>query len=195
MRKQLMKAMLLGMSVAVPATTAFADEPANKTGQVEQKATGEKLSYPAKRDEHELTEESLGEMLTNGGYNVEQKALKSKRPYFVVKEKRQDWNFSLDVQISPSRQFIWMTVPLYELPEDFSADEFRALLSNRDAVRAFYVLKGKRLYLYYVFDNYQVTPKRLRFHINELCDRINKSEKTWAFPKFRKVKSAVAAMK
>lgn len=123
---------------------------------------------------------ALRSMVEGLGYTV--KAIKSdpgkeKFEFTVTTEKL---NIPVATEISPSTNYVWLTVNLGTAPK--SADVHTALLKLNADIQPdfFYITKAGLLMLGVGVDNRSITPAIMKRIVKKLCDDVESSKSTWS---------------
>lgn len=158
----------LVLSLAFTGSAALADNPTSP-------AAGTKSTAPAAKAPAALTFESLGEMLTNMGFDPQAKEYSNGHPYYLLNVETGDFSVTASVAISNSGSVIWISANLTNLPDQMTVDPLLKVLEsvNKLSGKAQLRKTGNSIFIEYPIDNRNVTASVLRNELTEFGLSIN----------------------
>lgn len=144
---------LVAVTCAIPVLIGFAEP--------------DQLDYP-----------KLKTMISNLGYTVKEIGTEVGKEKAQIDIKTEAFNIPMGAEISPSRNYVWMTVNLGSNP---SADQSKALLRQNASIQPsfFYLTKEDRLMLALPIDNRSITPDVMKRVIDKIAKDVASTSKDW----------------
>ncbi len=120
----------------------------------------------------------LKTMLTNLGYTTKDIGTEVGKEKAQIDIKTEAFNIPMGAEISPSKNYVWITVNLGANP---TADQSKALLRQNATIQPsfFYLTKDEKLMLGHPIDNRSITPDVMKRIIDKLAKDVDSSAKDW----------------
>lgn len=127
----------------------------------------EQLDYP-----------KLKTMITNLGYTVKDIGTEVGKEKAQIDITTEAFNIPMGAEVSPSKNYVWMTVNLGSNP---SAEQAKALLRQNATIQPsfFYLTKDDRIMLAHPIDNRSITPDVMKRIIDKLAKDVGSTAKDW----------------
>ncbi len=125
-----------------------------------------------------LTADELKTMLTNLGHVLKQLNAEPGKEKWTFEVKVPGFNVPVGAELSPSRQFIWLTVNLGALNEKQDLKELMRLGSRVQPTQV-YLSSSDVLMMAFPVDNRAMTPAVLKMRIDKLTTDVEKSASVW----------------
>lgn len=125
-----------------------------------------------------LSADELKSMLTNLGHEVKALNTEAGKEKWEFTVKTSGFNVPVGAEVSPSKQFIWLTVSLGPLKEQHDPKELLRL-SGRVQPTQVYLSSKDTLMMAFAVDNRSVTPAVLKLRIDKLTGDVEKSSAVW----------------
>ncbi|MEI7575508.1 MAG: hypothetical protein WCK51_01335 [Armatimonadota bacterium] len=125
-----------------------------------------------------LSAEDLKVMLTNLGHDLKQINAEAGKEKFEFTIKTPGFNVPVGAEISPSKQFVWLTVSLGALNEKQDTKELLRLNGRIQPTQAYLTAKDT-LMMAFALDNRAITPALMKNRIEKLTGDVEKSAPIW----------------
>ena len=125
-----------------------------------------------------LSAEDLKVMLSNLGHEIKQINQEVGKEKYEFTVKTTGFNVPVGAEISPSKQFVWLTVSLGPLNDKQDAKELLRL-SGRIQPTQVYLSAKDTLMMAFAIDNRSVTPALMKTRIEKLTGDVEKSAPIW----------------
>ncbi len=125
-----------------------------------------------------LSAEDLKVMLTNLGHDLKQINAEAGKEKFEFTIKTPGFNVPVGAEISPSKQFVWLTVSLGALNEKQDTKELLRLNGRIQPTQAYLTTKDT-LMMAFALDNRAITPALMKNRIEKLTGDVEKSAPIW----------------
>lgn len=125
-----------------------------------------------------LSADELKTMLTNMGHELKQIGKEPGKEKWEFAVKTPGFNVPVGAELSPSKQFIWLTVSLGPLSEKQDLKELMRL-GGRVQPTQVYLSSKDTLMMAFPVDNRSVTPSVMKLRIDKLTDDVEKSASVW----------------
>lgn len=125
-----------------------------------------------------LSPEELKTMLTNLGHELKQINAEPGKEKWEFTVKTSGFNVPVGAEISPSKQFVWLTVSLGPLNDKQDAKELLRLNGRIQPTQAYLTAKDV-LMLAFPLDNRALTPALMKNRIEKLTGDVEKSANVW----------------
>ncbi len=144
---------LVAVTCAIPVLIGFAEP--------------DQLDYP-----------KLKTMISNLGYTVKDIGTEVGKEKAQIDVKTDAFNIPVGAEISPSKNYVWLTVHLGSNP---TGDQFKALLRQNGSVQPsfFYLTKDDRLMLAHPIDNRSITPDVMKRVVDKVVKDVGNTSKDW----------------
>jgi hypothetical protein len=132
------------------------------------------------RQTGQLTRPQLREMLVQLGYDVKDIDKEEGKEKFSVDFSSSDLNIPVGFEISPSGNYIWMTVNLGAAPTEPNLMCLNLLKQNgKIQPTFFYVTESGRLMVAQALENKDVTNATLRSRADTVAENVGKTKDVW----------------
>lgn len=132
------------------------------------------------RQTGQLTRVQLREMLVQLGYEVKDIVKDEGKEKYSVDFSNSDLNIPVGFEISPSGNYIWMTVNLGTAPTEPNQKCLDLLKQNAKIQPTFfYITESGRLMVAQAIENKDVTNAILRARANTVADNVGKTKGVW----------------
>lgn len=125
-----------------------------------------------------LSAEELKTMLSNMGHELSQINKEPGKEKWTFTIKTKSFNVPMGAELSPSKQFIWLTVNLGALNDKHDAKELLRL-SGRTQPTQVYLSSKDALMMAFPVDNRSITPAILKMRIEKLTSDVDTSSTVW----------------
>jgi hypothetical protein len=137
------------------------------------KADDENTKPSSKSTASALTDESLGVMLEQLGFEPKASKTSSGGTYYNIEIDNDGWTFPYVVELSPNKKFVWISISVRTFSEGQqpSAEVFQKLLEENDQngpVKISFNSKSRKVILAMALFNRGITPAVLREQLNYL---------------------------
>jgi hypothetical protein len=127
-----------------------------------------------------VTRAQLREMLTQLGYEVSDIVKDAGKEKYSVKFTKFDLDIPIGFEISPSNNYIWLTVNLGDAPKEGSAKTLNLLKQNgKIQPTFFYITDNGRLMAALAVENRGVTNAILRQRAETVSENVGKTKEFW----------------
>ena len=129
-----------------------------------------------------LTDATLKTVLENMGYNVNETKKKDGTSSFDVDMSITDYTVHPIIELSPSKRYIWIEIPLFEVPANATGFDASALLVQNDSIGPYFFSlnsSSKKLYLNYPILNSAVTPSIVKSAMDGAVSVLNSTSALW----------------
>lgn len=129
-----------------------------------------------------LADAAVKTMLTNMGYNVNETKKKDGTSSFDVDMSITDYTVHPIVELSPSKRYIWIEIPLFEVPANAPGFDPSALLVQNDSIGPYFFSlnsSSRKLYLNYPVLNSGVTPAIVKSAMDGAVSVLNNTSALW----------------
>ena len=125
-----------------------------------------------------LSADDLKTMLANLGHELKQISAEPGKEKWEFSVKTTGFNVPVGAEISPSKQFVWLTVSLGALTEKQDLKELLRLNGRIQPTQAYLTAKDT-LMMAFAIDNRSVTPALMKSRIEKLTADVEKSAPIW----------------
>lgn len=125
-----------------------------------------------------LSAEDLRVMLSNLGHEVKQTNVEVGKEKYEFTVKTTGFNVPVGAEISPSKQFVWLTVSLGALNDKQDVKELLRLNGRIQPTQAYLTTKDT-LMLALAVDNRAISPALMKSRIEKLSGDVEKSAPVW----------------
>lgn len=129
-----------------------------------------------------LTDATLKTMLENMGYTVNETKKKDGTSSFDVDMSITDYTVHPIIELSPSKRYIWIEIPLFEVPANAMGFDASALLVQNDTIGPYFFSlnsTSRKLYLNYPILNSAVTPATVKSAMDGAVSVLNSTAALW----------------
>lgn len=129
-----------------------------------------------------LAEPSLKTMLQNMGFNVNETKKKDGTSSFDVDVSITDYTVHPIVELSPSKRYVWIEIPLFEVKEGTAGFDPSSLLIQNDSIGPYFFSlnsSSRKLYLNYPVVNSAVTPAIMKSAMDGAVSVLNSTSSLW----------------
>lgn len=129
-----------------------------------------------------LTEPLLKTMLQNMGFNVNETKKSDGTASYDVDVAITDYTVHPIVELSPSKRYIWIEIPLFEVKEGTAGFDPSSLLIQNDSIGPYFFSlnnSSRKLYLNYPVVNSAVTPAIMKSAMDGAVSVLNSTSALW----------------
>jgi hypothetical protein len=129
-----------------------------------------------------LTDATLKTVLENMGYTVNETKKKDGTSSFDVDMSITDYTVHPIIELSPSKRYIWIEIPLFEVPANAAGFDASALLVQNDTIGPYFFSLNStshKLYLNYPILNSGVTPATVKSAMDGSVSVLNSTSALW----------------
>ncbi|MFN8305657.1 MAG: hypothetical protein U0T79_02690 [Ferruginibacter sp.] len=122
----------------------------------------------------------LKNMLIGLGYTVKDLNTEEGKEKFEVNIKTASFNVPIGYEISPSKNFVWLTANLGKAKDETSASHFALLKQNSKVQPCFFYITDKgNLMMGLAVENRGITPAILRRHTDKFSSDVSNTSAYW----------------
>jgi hypothetical protein len=125
-----------------------------------------------------LSADELKTMLTNLGHDLKQINKEADKEKWEFSVKTPGFNIPVGAEISPSKQFVWLTVSLGAITDKQDLKELLRLNGRIQPTQAYLTAKDV-LMMGFAIENRSVTPALMKNRIEKLTGDVEKSASVW----------------
>lgn len=125
-----------------------------------------------------LSADELKTMLTNLGHDLKQINKEADKEKWEFSVKTPGFNIPVGAEISPSKQFVWLTVSLGAITDKQDLKELVRLNGRIQPTQAYLTAKDV-LMMGFAIENRSVTPALMKNRIEKLTGDVEKSASVW----------------
>src|SRR6266511_2065365 len=147
--------------------------------------TPKPIAQAPKAENGTITDEQLGKMLGDIGYEVKPGKYPGGAQYFDVVVAGKGFDFPVRLGLSPNKRCVWLMSYLGDVPADATADQLRDILRavNSKTGKMQLRMTGTQLKAEQPLDNVAVTAARLKRELDDFAAALADTADVWGFKK------------